>query len=220
MDSPFPQSAIFPGRGVIGRPVRLLSTSPNRHHQNHRGLPSLARASISSHSAEPTATTTGRPFPKDQLQFHNQHTSPPMSRSRLPQPNHSKVPRPHYNAPVRRCRQLALVALYLEHLEAQLSTIGLEPIEYDSEGSGWDPERGVWLLPWPLDGGTTMRRVGGVLAVALEGASSEEMVNYTSSMQISTFSSLKSTFQLVIRSNVAIMRRIVPVWITPQNQCM
>lgn len=65
-----------------------------------------------------------------------------------------------------------------------------------------------------------MRRVGGALAVALEGASSEEMVNSTSSMQISTFSSLKSTLQLVIRSNVAIMRRIVPVWITPQKQCM
>ena len=65
-----------------------------------------------------------------------------------------------------------------------------------------------------------MRQVGGVLAVALEGASSEEMVNSTSSIQISTFSSLKSTLQLVIRSNVAIMRRIVPVWITPQNQRM
>ena len=87
----------------------------------------------------------GRAFLKDQLQFHDQHTSPPypMSRSQLPWPNHSKVPTLHYNALVRRCRQLALVALYLEHLETQLSSIGLEPIEYDSEGSGWDPERGV-----------------------------------------------------------------------------
>ena len=63
-----------------------------------------------------------------------------MSRSQLPRPNHSKVPTLHYNALV---RQLALVALYLEHLETQLSSIGLEPIEYDGEGSGWDPERGV-----------------------------------------------------------------------------
>ena len=86
-----------------------------------------------------------------------------------------------------------------------------------------DSERGVWFPPRPLEGGTPTRRVGGVLAVAVEAASSEEMMDSTSSMQINTFSGFKSMdldFRLIIRARRAIMRRIAPVWITPQHRCM
>ena len=86
-----------------------------------------------------------------------------------------------------------------------------------------DSERGVWFPPRPLEGGTPTSRVGGVLEVAMEAASSEEMMDSTSSMQISTFSGFRSTdldFRMVIRGRRAIMKRIVPVWITPQHRCM
>lgn len=78
--------------------------------------------------------------------------------------------------------------------KAHLSSMGLEPNDDDGDGRGWDPmmntdsERGIWLPlpPRPLEGGTPTRRVGGVLALAMEAASSEEMMDSTSSMQIST----------------------------------
>jgi len=48
---------------------------------------------------------------------------------------------------------------------ANLSSIGLLPNDDEGDGSGWEPviktdsERGVWLPPRPLEGGTPMSRV-------------------------------------------------------------
>ena len=51
---------------------------------------------------------------------------------------------------------------------------------------------GVWLPPRPLEGGTPTRRVGGVEAVK---AASDSMMDSTSSIEIRTFSGLRSLFR-------------------------
>ena len=80
---------------------------------------------------------------------------------------------------------------------AHLSYIRLEPNNGEGEGrGGWEPaintnsERGVWFPPRPFEGGASM---GGVLAVAVEAASSAEIMDSTSSVQMSTFSRFRST---------------------------
>jgi len=61
---------------------------------------------------------------------------------------------------------------------AHLSNIGLLPKDEDGDGRGCEPvmkidsDLGVWLPPRPLEGGTPTRRVGGVLALAEDAASS------------------------------------------------
>ena len=82
---------------------------------------------------------------------------------------------------------------------ASLSSLGLLPkdTDEDGDGSGRDPvmktdsERGVWLPPRPLEGGTPIKREGGGAALA-ESANSASMIVSTSSMQMSTFSGFKS----------------------------
>lgn len=81
---------------------------------------------------------------------------------------------------------------------ASLSNTGLLPKdEEDGDGSGCDPvmkmdsERGVWLPPRPLEGGTPMSREGGEVALA-EADISAWMTDSTSSIQINTFSGFKS----------------------------
>ena len=82
---------------------------------------------------------------------------------------------------------------------ASLSNLGLLPKdkEEDGDGSGCDPvmktdsERGVWLPPRPLEGGTPINREGGGVVLA-EAAISASMIDSTSSMQMSTFSGFKS----------------------------
>jgi hypothetical protein len=86
----------------------------------------------------------------------------------------------------------------LDMPNAHLSNMGLLPKDEDGDGRGCDPvmkidsDLGVWLPPRPLDGGTPTRRVGGVLALAEDTASSVWMILSTSSMQINTFSGLRS----------------------------
>jgi len=88
---------------------------------------------------------------------------------------------------------------------AHLSNIGLLPKDEDGDGRGWDPvikmdsDLGVWFPPRPFDGGTPTRRVGGVLAVAQEVASSDWMIPSTSSIQIRTFSGLRSYTSVIHR---------------------
>ena len=55
-----------------------------------------------------------------------------------------------------------------------------------------DSDRGVWFPPRPLEGGTPTSRVGGVLTLANDVASSVDMIDSTSSMHISTFSGFRS----------------------------
>ena len=55
-----------------------------------------------------------------------------------------------------------------------------------------DSDRGVWFPPRPLEGGTPTSRVGGVLTLAKDVASSVDMIDSTSSMHISTFSGFRS----------------------------
>lgn len=82
---------------------------------------------------------------------------------------------------------------------ASLSNLGLLPndMDEDGDGSGRDPvmridsERGVWLPPRPLEGGTPISREGGGVALA-EAAVSASMMDSTSSMQMSTFSGFRS----------------------------
>lgn len=82
---------------------------------------------------------------------------------------------------------------------ASLSNLGLLPKDNDEEGdgSGCDPvmktdsERGVWLPPRPLEGGTPINREGGGVVLE-EAAISASMIDSTSSMQMSTFSGFKS----------------------------
>lgn len=54
-----------------------------------------------------------------------------------------------------------------------------------------DSERGVWLPPRPLEGGTPMSREGGGVVLAA-AANSASMIDSTSSMQMRTFSGFKS----------------------------
>lgn len=83
-------------------------------------------------------------------------------------------------------------------LKAHLSSIGLLPNEEEGEGRGRDPvmkmdsDRGVWLPPRPLEGGTPTIRVGAFEALAEEVASSVDMIDSTSSIHISTFSGFRS----------------------------
>jgi hypothetical protein len=58
-----------------------------------------------------------------------------------------------------------------------------------------DSDRGVWFPPRPLEGGTPTSR-GGALALADDVASSVDMIDSTSSMDISTFSGFRSDEQL------------------------
>ena len=73
-----------------------------------------------------------------------------------------------------------------------------EPKDEDGEGSGCEPvmktdsERGVWFPPRPREGGTPTRRVGGGVWDADCAASSAWITDSTSSMQIRTFSGLRS----------------------------
>ena len=59
---------------------------------------------------------------------------------------------------------------------AHLSNIGLLLKDKDGDGRGCEPvmkidsDLGVWLPPWPLEGGTPTRHIGGVLAVAKDAA--------------------------------------------------
>ena len=55
-----------------------------------------------------------------------------------------------------------------------------------------DSDRGVWLPPRPLEGGTPTSRVGGVLTLAKDVASSVDMIDSTSSIHINTFSGFRS----------------------------
>ena len=55
-----------------------------------------------------------------------------------------------------------------------------------------DSDRGVWFPPRPLEGGTPTNRVGGVLTLANDVASSVDMIDSTSSMHIRTFSGFRS----------------------------
>ena len=55
-----------------------------------------------------------------------------------------------------------------------------------------DSDRGVWFPPRPLEGGTPTSRVGGVLTLANDVASSVDMIDSTSSMHISTSSGCRS----------------------------
>jgi hypothetical protein len=56
--------------------------------------------------------------------------------------------------------------------KASLSNMGLLPKDEEGDGSGCDPvmktdsERGVWLPPRPLEGGTPISREGGEVALA------------------------------------------------------
>lgn len=54
-----------------------------------------------------------------------------------------------------------------------------------------DPERGVWFPPRPLDGGTPISR-GPWDGMFIDAASSAWMIDSTSSMQMRTFSGLRS----------------------------
>jgi hypothetical protein len=83
-------------------------------------------------------------------------------------------------------------------VNANLSNMGLEPKEEDGDGRGCEPvmntdsERGVWLPPRPFEGGTPTSLVGGERACCEEAASSAWMMDSTSSMQMRTFSGLRS----------------------------
>ena len=85
---------------------------------------------------------------------------------------------------------------------AQRSRCVVEPYEELGDGRGWDPvmkidsARGVWFPPRPREGGTPTSRVGGGVADADCAASSASMTDSTSSMQISTFSGLRSCAQI------------------------
>lgn len=89
--------------------------------------------------------------------------------------------------------------------KAHLSSMGLEPKEEEGEGSGWEPvmytdsERGVWLPPRPLEGGTPTSFVGGEEALT-ELASSASMMDSTSSMAMRMFSGLRSEEKVSTRS--------------------
>lgn len=80
----------------------------------------------------------------------------------------------------------------------QRSRCDVEPKDDDGEGNGCEPvmntdsERGVWFPPRPREGGTPTRRVGGGVADADWAASSASMIDSTSSIQMSTFSGLRS----------------------------
>jgi len=80
---------------------------------------------------------------------------------------------------------------------AHLSSIGLLPNDEEGDGRGCEPvmktdsDLGVWFPPRPFEGGTPTSRVGGVLALA-DAASSAEMIDSTSSIQMRTFSGLRS----------------------------
>ena len=54
-----------------------------------------------------------------------------------------------------------------------------------------DSERGVWLPPLPFEGGTPTKRVDGMGLAAAEASSASIRVS-TSSIEISTFSGLRS----------------------------
>lgn len=75
-----------------------------------------------------------------------------------------------------------------------LSSIGLDPKDEDGDGNGCDPVmytesvRGVWFPPRPLEGGTPTSRV----LVSDEEASSVVIMSSTLSIQIKTFSGLRS----------------------------
>jgi hypothetical protein len=79
--------------------------------------------------------------------------------------------------------------------------MGLEPNEEEGEGSGCEPviytdsERGVWLPPRPLDGGTPTNFVGGDEALT-ELANSASMMDSTSSMAMRMFSGLRSGMEV------------------------
>lgn len=80
----------------------------------------------------------------------------------------------------------------------QRSRWDVEPNEDDGEGSGCEPvmntdsDRGVWFPPRPREGGTPMRRVGGGVCEADCAVSSAWITDSTSSMEIRTFSGLRS----------------------------
>ena len=92
--------------------------------------------------------------------------------------------------------------------KAQRSSIGDAPWDEDGEGRGWEPViktdsgRGVWLPPRPRDGGTPTSFVGGCgrAPLAEAAASSFWMMVSTSSIQISTFSGLRSVVDEGVRN--------------------
>jgi len=81
---------------------------------------------------------------------------------------------------------------------ASLSNIGLDPKDEDGEGSGWelcidmDSDRGVWFPPRPFEGGTPTSLVGGEAGLEAAIAISDCIMDSTSSMQMRTFSGLRS----------------------------
>jgi hypothetical protein len=81
---------------------------------------------------------------------------------------------------------------------ASLSNIGLDPNDEEGDGSGWelciemDSERGVWFPPRPFEGGTPTSLVGGEAGLEADIASSDWIMDSTSSMQMRTFSGLRS----------------------------
>ena len=85
---------------------------------------------------------------------------------------------------------------------AQRSRCVDDPYDELGDGSGCEPvmntdsDRGVWFPPRPREGGTPTSRVGGGVADADCAASSASMTCSTSSMQISTFSGLRSCAQI------------------------
>jgi hypothetical protein len=55
-----------------------------------------------------------------------------------------------------------------------------------------DSERGVWFPPRPFDGGTPTSLVGGDAGFEADMASSDWIIDSTSSIQMRTFSGLRS----------------------------
>jgi hypothetical protein len=81
---------------------------------------------------------------------------------------------------------------------ANLSNMGLDPNDEDGDGSGWelcidmDSDRGVWFPPRPFEGGTPTNLVGGEVGLEAASAISDWIMDSTSSMQMRTFSGLRS----------------------------
>ena len=93
---------------------------------------------------------------------------------------------------------MLLLPSILDVVKAHLSNMGLLPNDEEDDGRGCDPgmktdsDHGVWFPTRPLDGGTPTSRVGGVLTLAEDVASSVDMIDFTSSIHIRTFSGFRS----------------------------